>query len=135
LDYFVEFVKEKQVFFEVFKNPKAGSDSWQSLYFNKSYCINVACPKSKLVVKEEATFDEDKTIFDGFAANKEAITERLSNFDLIWERKDNKKGSSISIEYSGSVNIEDRGNWDSYCEWIMKTAIELKKALDPYYKQ
>jgi hypothetical protein len=74
--------------------------------------------------------EDNKKIFDYLLSKKEEI-EKSYGTDLSWERKDEKKGSSVCHKKL-SINAYDKSNWPEINDFFTQYFPKFEKTFDPY---
>jgi len=78
--------------------------------------------------------ETNKRYFDYFYEHKEEI-EKSFGESLRWNRKDNRRASSIEYVARGKQGLKDRDAWPRIQESMIDAMSRLHKALSPYIKK
>ena len=113
---------------KLYQNISPSRDHWLNAGSGLSG-INYAMIFSKSEARVEFNIargqsDENKRIFDGLHAQKEAI-ERSFGSDLKWLRLDHRKASRI--EYQKSFDGYDKENWPEMVAWFIDFLPKMEK--------
>ena len=127
---FNEYAFKNATFAKAFNKRKPGTDHWMTLSVGSSaYHIDVLQLRKRNAISVEWYISEDKTIFHSLIAHKDAIEESMG-ITLDWRELPDKKASRIVIEKP--ADLTDQTDWNNQFDWIMDTAIKMKKAIKKY---
>lgn len=95
-----------------------------------NYVIGQHDAKVELYIDhDKETGERNKEIFDMLFKNKQEIEEMFGE-NLEWERLDGKRACRIAKYFEGS-GYKDNEQWEILCEKMIKSMIDLEKALTP----
>lgn len=114
-----------------FNKRKASTDHWYSVAIGSSQChINIELVNQKHFVRTGLWIPDNKDLYDALFEKKEVVEEAAKE-TLTWDRMDDKKGASITVQIPGL----DFSKKEAYAELINKTidkTIRLRNAFMKY---
>jgi hypothetical protein len=110
---------------------KPNYDHWYDFKLGSSkYHMTVNLLDGENKIRVALWISNDKEIFDGLYANKEAI-ESAYGANLEWDRKDLQKASWVA-DYITGFSYDDQTNWLELQKSIINKVLNFQKALKPY---
>ncbi|MBI1857272.1 DUF4268 domain-containing protein [Candidatus Saccharibacteria bacterium] len=110
---------------------KPNYDHWYDFKLGSSkYHMTVNLLDGENKIRVALWISNDKEIFDGLYANKEAI-ESAYGTNLEWDRKDLQKASWVA-DYITGFSYDDQTNWLELQKSIINKVLDFQKALKPY---
>lgn len=111
-----------------FNGRKGLPQHWYNIGVGSSQChISICAISQDSKIRIELWIPDNKALYDKLFNQKEAV-EKVIGHELIWDRKDDAKASSISFEFLHGFDIYDETKYDGYAIAIID---ELK---DHFYK-
>jgi hypothetical protein len=127
---FNEIVQEKGKPFNI---RKATTAHWYDVALGTSdahVAISLVNKKSKIRI--EIYISDNKDLYDELFYNKEKIEEAFGH-ELIWDRLDDKKASSIMYEING-LNFDDHLNYRELIIETIDTAVKIRDVFKKYIR-
>ncbi len=132
-DYWVafnDFAFENKAFAKEFNRRKPSTDHWMNFSVGSSACeISVSQIRKYKHVLVEWYIHNDKDLYKMFESHRVEIESEMG-FELDWNELPDKKASRI-IAYV-DADFENKDKWTEQFEWIMNTAIRMKKVFKKY---
>lgn len=132
-DYWVafnEYAFKNPAFSREFSQKKANTDHWMNFNIGTSACfISLAQIRKYNHLLVDCYIPNDKELYHKFYANSEAI-EREMGVQLDWNELPEKKASRIYA--SATVDFDDKEMWNTQFDWMIDTALKMKKAFKKY---
>lgn len=128
---FNDYAFENKAFSQSFNKRKASTDHWMTFSVGSSACEMIVSQIRKfnnLIVEWYIT--DDKELYKMFFSHKDEIENEIG-FTLEWRELPDKKASRI-IAYLHNTDFEDKNAWSKQFDWVMDTAIKMKKAFKKY---
>lgn len=114
-----------------FNKRKATTDHWYSIAMGSSEChISIDLVNKEHKIRIGVWIAANKELYDHFYANKEAI-EDVCEFELNWDRLDNKK-ASLACTYIQGLNFDKQDNYPELINKAIDLVLVLKKAFMPF---
>ncbi|MGX2968545.1 DUF4268 domain-containing protein [Ursidibacter sp. B-7004-1] len=109
---------------DLYQNRTTSKDSWISAgsgisAVQYSFVIGVSSARVELYINRKEQ-EENKRFFDLLIQDKEKIEKEL-DFELSWERLDDKKASRISITNNEIFELYDKNSWNEAINWQIET--------------
>lgn len=124
---FNEYAFQNKEFAKVFSRRKPSTDHWMDLSIGSSAChMAITMIQKRGENGVELYIHDDKALFHQLESEKEQI-EAESGLIFDWQELPNKKASRIII--CNPANFDDKDAWNDQFEWIVNTAIAMKKAM------
>lgn len=123
----------KSTVFENINSWDTTKDNWKSASarFGKglSYIFSISDKESRVELYiDSGKKDYNKKIFDVYYAHKSEIQKSLSNYNISWERLDEKRASRIAIK-NDKYMLSDENNWDNIADFLKHTMNDLISVL------
>ena len=116
-----------------FNKRKASTDHWYSIAMGTSEChISIDLVNKEHKIRVGVWIPDNKDLFDSFYANKEEI-EKSCDFELNWDRLDNKKASLVCT-YVPGLDFDDHSNYPELINKAIDLVLNLRKAFVPFVK-
>lgn len=132
-DYWVafnEYAFNNAAFAKVFSRRKASTDHWMSLSVGSSAChIDLSQVRKDKNITVEWYITDDKELYQKFYSHKADIESDM-RMTLDWRELPNKKASRILVIHTADFDNKDK--WPEQFEWMMDTAMTMKKAFKKY---
>ena len=128
---FNDYAFENKAFSQNFNKRKASTDHWMTFSVGSSACamsVSQIRKYNNLIVEWYIT--DDKDLYKMFFSHKDEIENEVG-FALDWCELPDKKASRI-IAYLHDTDFEDKSAWSKQFDWVMDTAIKMKKAFKKY---
>ena len=110
---------------------KATADHWYSVAVGSSQChISIDLVNKEHRIRVGMWIDDNKELYDMFYSNKNAI-EEVIGCELIWDRLDGKKASTICT-YIPGLNFNKQDNYPELMKKIIDIVVIMRKAFTPY---
>jgi len=81
-------------------------------------------------------FNRDKTwnkaAFDMLAQHRREI-DAQTDYELVWERKDDRKSAGIGIHFTNGGYRSDKSEWPRIQDQLVEAIIELERVFGPFY--
>ncbi len=133
LDYwsaFNEYAFSNSIFAKEFSKRKPTTDHWMSLSVGSSaYHIDISQIRKYKNLLVEWNIQDDKDLFATLLSHKLDIEKEMGT-PLDWNELPGKKASRI-IAYI-NVDFDNKDSWPQQFEWIVNTALRMKKAFKKY---
>ena len=71
-----------------------------------------------------------KAAFDGLHRRKEQM-EKAVGEDLEWDRKDDKRGSRVSLYFPDEIRVTDEERWPDARAWLVEAMGKMRDAFNP----
>ena len=111
-----------------FKSRKAQPQHWYDISVGSSAChISICILSQERKCRLDLWIGDNKELYDGLLAKKDEIEATIGR-ELIWDRKEGSKASSVSFELPDEIDIYNKAEYDNYSSVILK---EIK---DHFYK-
>ena len=105
---FSEYVEENSQIFKPKNYQKP--HQWYDLSLNVKYAfISLTINSNTKSITSQIYISDNKDLFDYLYEQKEEI-EKEMGYSLVWDKKDNRKASKISISHD--IDPMDKHNWD-----------------------
>lgn len=132
-DYWVtfnEYAFKNISFAKQFKKRKPSTDHWMTFSVGSSMCCIMLSQVRKFNhVIVEWYISDNKDLYHKLYASKGEIEHDLG-FELEWNELPDKKASRI-LTYK-DVDFDDKDIWSSQFDWMMQTALKMKKVFKKY---
>lgn len=132
-DYWVafnEYAYKNASFSKQFNKRKPSTDHWMTFSIGSSICSIMFSQVRKFNrVIVEWYISDDKDLYHKLYALKNQI-EQETGFSLEWNELPEKKASRI-LTYK-DVDFNDKDSWPEQFDWMMQTAIKMKKVIKKY---
>lgn len=110
---------------------KATTDHWYDVAIGTSAChLSITLVNKESFVGVELYINDNKSLFDALAVQKESIEEDLS-FPLEWQRLDHKKASRILYRIPG-LNFDDHSNYGELMNMAIDIVIKMRKVFQDH---
>ncbi|MGM9970340.1 MAG: DUF4268 domain-containing protein [Anaeroplasma sp.] len=107
-----------------FKGRKPLAQHWMNLPIGSSQCnISVCAISQSNKVRLDLWIPNNKILYDKFYEIKDEV-ENVVGRNLIWDRKEDSKASSISYEMLDGFDIYDENKYGDYCDEIINELVE-----------
>ena len=127
---FNEYAFKNKNFSNHFNKRKPNTDHWMTFSIGSSVCNIIISQVRKFNnVLVEWYITNDKDLYHKLFKYKDQIEQELG-FNLEWNELPDKKASRILI--SKNADFSDNDSWPSQFEWMMQTAIKMKKVIKKY---
>jgi hypothetical protein len=114
---------------------KPSYDHWYDFAMESSdYHMSVNLLDKDNKIRVLLYIHEDKNIFDYLYSLKDKIEKELSEYNLFWERKDEKKASSVDL-YIENFSYDNKDNWESLYEEVVLAIVKTKSIYLKYLKK
>ena len=127
---FNDYAFSNKNFAKYFTQRKASTNHYMTFSLNSSAChlgiLQVRKDKSIVV---ELYITDDKELYKLFLSHKNDIEQEVG-LSLDWRELPDKKASRILAIHKS--NFENRDEWVKQFDWIIDTAIKMKKAFQKY---
>ena len=110
---------------------KATTDHWYDVALGTSeahIAIDLISRGNYIVV--EVYIQDNKDIFDNLYQNKDAIESALE-FEMVWDRLDNKKASRIKYRIPG-LDFDDHSNYDELMNQTIDVVVKVRDVFKRY---
>ena len=110
---------------------KATTDHWYDVALGTSeahIAIDLISRGNYIVV--EVYIQDNKDIFDNLYQNKDAIESALE-FEMVWDRLDNKKASRIKYRIPG-LDFDDHSNYDELMNQTIDVVVKVRDVFKQY---
>lgn len=132
-DYWVAFndyAFSDAIFTKSFNRRKPSTDYWMTFSIGSSVCyISVSQIRRDNNIIVEWYIGDDKEMFHSFLSHKDSIESEM-DMKLDWKELPNKKASRIIANHY--ADFENKDKWSEQFDWIMDTALKMKKAFKRY---
>ena len=119
----IEYVK-------TFGKRKPSTHHWMQLSIGYSNCrISILQIHKRNAINIEFYIEHDKELFNRLFDKKDDI-EKDTGIKFYWKELPDKKASRIITEKS--VEFDNKEKWEEQFDWIMETAIKMKKTFTKY---
>lgn len=116
-----------------FNKHKATKDHWYTVAVGSSQCfISIDLVNREHFIRVSTFIPNNKELYDEFYLHKAEI-ESAVNFELTWDRMDDKKVAWFYTTISG-LDFENPTNYNDLMNKTIDTVLSLKKAFSPYIK-
>ncbi len=133
LDYwmaFNDYAYESVAFSKEFSKRKATTDHWMTLSVgSSSYNITISQIRKYKHLLVEWFIVDDKNLYNALYLRKNEIEAEMG-IELEWNELPEKKASRIIAIHD--VDFENKDEWKKHFDWIMDTAVKMKKAFKKY---
>lgn len=112
---------------------KATTDHWYDIALGTSdahVAIDLVSRNNYIVV--EVYINDKKELFDRLLSYRETIEKEL-DFEMEWDRLDNKKASRIKYRIPG-LDFDDHSNYDELMNRIIDVAVKVRDVFSPYVR-
>lgn len=107
-----------------FRSRKASARHWYNLSAGSSECrISICMLSLDKKCRIDLWISDNKELYDALYAKKEEIEKHIGR-ELIWDRKEDSKASSVSYELPDEIDIYVREKYDDYSKLILKEISE-----------
>lgn len=115
---------------KTFGKRKPSTHHWMQLSIGHSNCrISILQIHKRNAINIEFYIEHDKELFNRLFDKKDDI-EKDTGIKFYWKELPDKKASRIITEKS--VEFDNKEKWDEQFDWIMETAIKMKKTFTKY---
>lgn len=132
-DYWVAFndyAFSDAIFTKSFNRRKPNTKHWMRFSVGSSDCsIGVSQIRRENKIIVELYISDNVELFNKFLSHKDLI-ESETGMKLDWKELPNKKASRIIAVHH--VDFENKDKWSEQFDWIMDTALKMKKAFKRY---
>lgn len=119
---------------EHFTKRKPSTNHWMYLSVGFSSCkISISQIQKRNVISVELYIDNNKELFNKLFDEKDDIEKEIG-FELDWKELPDKKASRI-IKEQNNVEFDNKDKWQEQFDWIIDTAIKMKKTFVKYIEQ
>ncbi len=116
-----------------FNKRKASTDHWYSIAMGTSEChLSIDLVNKEHKIRVGVWIPDNKELFDHLYSHKDEI-ENSCGRELIWDRLDNKKASSICTYISG-LDFDDHSNYSELINTSINLVLSLRKSFVPFIK-
>lgn len=114
-----------------FNKRKATTDHWYNVAIGSSQCyIAIDLVNKEHKIRVSLWVPDNKELFDAFSEHKETIEESIGR-QLVWDRAEGKKASSISTTIPG-LYFNKQDNYPELIDKTIEMAIAFRAAFKPY---
>ena len=127
---FNEYAFSDTAFSKNFSKRKASTDHWMTLSIGSSAChISLLQLRKDKNIAVEWYISDDKELYKMFYSHRAEIEAEMG-MNLDWRELPEKKASRILITLN--ADLENKDLWHAQFDWLMDTAIKMKKAFKKY---
>lgn len=123
-----DYSSKNKKYVDEFNKRKPSKFAWTDLSIGYSYC-NMRIWRTKDTIQVQLYIPDNKELFDKLYNKKDDIEKEIE-IKFHWQNHDDKKSSHITIERN--AEFDDREKWEEQFNWIMETAIKMKKTFTKY---
>ncbi|TKZ35442.1 DUF4268 domain-containing protein [Brachyspira catarrhinii] len=123
-----DYFSKNKKYVDEFNKRKPSKFAWTDLSIGYSYC-NMRIWRTKDTIQVQLYIPDNKELFDKLYNKKDDIEKEIE-IKFHWQNHDDKKSSHITIERN--AEFDDREKWEEQFDWIMETAIKMKKTFTKY---
>ena len=123
-----DYSSKNKKYVDEFNKRKPSKFAWTDLSIGYSYC-NMRIWRTKDTIQVQLYIPDNKELFDKLYNKKDDIEKEIE-IKFHWQNHDDKKSSHITIERN--AEFDDREKWEEQFDWIMETAIKMKKTFTKY---
>lgn len=117
-----------------FNKRKATTDHWYSVAVGSSKChISIDLVNKEHRIRVGLWIGDSKELFDYLYEHKDEI-ESSAGMELVWNRLDNKKASTISTSFKG-LNFNKQDNYNELINKAIDNTIILRDAFLPFIQE
>ena len=110
---------------------KPSKQNWFTVSVGSSDChISIDLINMEHRIRIRFWIANNKDLYDRLAEHKEEI-EKVFWKELIWDRMDDKKASSIHTFIDG-LDFNDKSNYQDLMNKSIDTVVDMRKAFKPY---
>lgn len=124
------FSNANAAFTKSFNRKKPSTDHWMTFSIGSSACyISVSQIRRDNNIIVEWYIGDNKEMFQSFLSRKDLIESEMG-MELDWKELPHKKASRIIAVHN--ADFENKDKWTEQFDWIMDTALKMKKAFKKY---
>ena len=135
---------ERLLFWEEFNNVlvhrgkpfnvrKATTDHWYDVAIGNSYShISISLVNKEGRIGIELYLNDRKDVFDELYSKKDQIESEL-DYELIWDKLENKKASRIK-KYLDGLDFDNHDNYENLMNETIDTAVKMRDVFKKYLK-
>ncbi len=113
---------------------KATVDHWRNVAIGTSEaCVSINLVNKESCIVIDLYIYNNKPLFDKLYAQKSIIEEELE-FDLDWQRLDNKDASRVKLPIYG-LNFDDHSNYPALIDEVIIKTLRMKKVFSKHIKK
>lgn len=131
LNFWTEFNKVVTEHGKPFNIRKAGTGHWYDVAIGTSDAyISITLINRDGYIGVELYIPDSKDLFDNIFKYKDEIEDKL-DFDIFWERMDDKKASRIKSSISG-LNFNNQTNYPELMDKVIERVVKMRDAFKGY---